>query len=247
MKNNSIIAKKDVLVLSGCVVFVLANLGAVGSTGRRRAKEAVCLSNLRQWGVIWKFYTDDNDGFWGDREAMGDWMYIAEPYYKNRKMLLCPEATRLIGEGARWPFGAWTVTDSPPVTLRFDSSYCVNLWCANQDPGEWNFEKYWRTPYVGDAAYAPLLLDGNWKGALPYPDDEAPEYDGYSWEPNANEMKRVCINRHRGAVNGVFLDFSARKIGLKELWKLKWHRKWPAEGGFPSGGWPPWMQNFRGY
>lgn len=243
MNSKSSFTKKEVVVVLGCVFFVLANLGAVRGTGRRRAREAVCLSNLYKWGVIWKSYADDHDGFLGDREAMRSWMYIAEPYYKNRKMLLCPEATRLFAEGARCPFGAWST--NPDGGLAFNGSYCVNLWVSTGSVGR-DPARFWRTPYVSDAAYAPLLLDGNWRDAEPWAYDEASPYDGFCWEPNQNEMKRVCINRHRGAVNSAFLDLSARKLGLKQLWKLKWYRDWPSDAG-PASGWPEWMGNLKDY
>jgi hypothetical protein len=41
-----------------------------------------------------------------------------------------------------------------------------------------------------------------------------------------DEMRRFCMNRHFAHVNGTFLDFSARKIGLKELWEIRWSRHW---------------------
>ncbi|MHC4462073.1 MAG: hypothetical protein ACYS6W_13180 [Planctomycetota bacterium] len=41
------------------------------------------------------------------------------------------------------------------------------------------------------------------------------------------------------------MDWSVRKIGLKELWRLKWHRKWDTNGW--SGEWPEWMKNFKDY
>jgi hypothetical protein len=51
----------------------------------------------------------------------------------------------------------------------------------------------------------------------------------------------------------MFLDYSARKVGLKELWTLKWHREfsesgpWTMAGGAVAGDWPQWMQNFKDY
>jgi prepilin-type processing-associated H-X9-DG protein len=39
-------------------------------------------------------------------------------------------------------------------------------------------------------------------------------------------MFMVCINRHRGNINVAFLDSSVRSVGLKEIWKLEWHRGW---------------------
>lgn len=81
-----------------------------------------------------------------------------------------------------------------------------------------------------------------------------PPYDGYTGDkPNLNEMDFVCVNRHNGAVNGAFMDWSARKIGLKELWTLKWHRNynnaspWTKAGGVKPTNWPQWMKKFKDY
>jgi hypothetical protein len=38
-------SKKDLTVTLVCIVFLLATLGSVGVSGRRRAKEAVCLDS----------------------------------------------------------------------------------------------------------------------------------------------------------------------------------------------------------
>ena len=65
MKPGTAFTKKDIIVVLGCAVFLLANLGAIGSGGRRRAKELLCQSNLRQWGAAFSMYTDNNNGyFW---------------------------------------------------------------------------------------------------------------------------------------------------------------------------------------
>jgi len=257
MKSKANLTKEDLVVVLGCVVFLLANLGAVGSSGRRRAKEAVCLCNLKQWGVIWKSYTDDHDGYFAERgrgegDTMFEWQVAAEPYYKNRRLLLCPEAVKPFIYGGEPPFSSWT-----DQTGEYNSSYCVNLWVANGDEENDHFnDRCWRTPYTKRAAYGPLLLDGNWKDAQSYFEDDPPEYENYWWEPGTNEMKRVCVNRHNGAVNGVFLDLSARKIGLKELWIIDWHKLWQEDfkddyGDVPMDtrliDWPLWLQGQRDF
>ena len=61
----------------------------------------------------------------------------------------------------------------------------------------------------------------------------------------SRQMRMFCINRHDGFVNGAFLDFSVRKIGLKELWKLKWHRN--SDISDPTPTWPDWMKKFKDY
>ena len=66
-------------------------------------------------------------------------------------------------------------------------------------------------------------------------------------------MYHVCINRHDGYVNYLFMDWSVRRVGLKELWKLKWHRKfntdgaWTLAGGCDPTNWPDWMRRFTDY
>jgi len=48
-------------------------------------------------------------------------------------------------------------------------------------------------------------------------------------------MRRVCTSRHTGEVNILFMDWSTRKVRLKELWRLKWHRTFtPAEPVWPQ-------------
>jgi hypothetical protein len=66
-------------------------------------------------------------------------------------------------------------------------------------------------------------------------------------------MARCCINRHVGAVKCLFVDGSVRKVGLKELWTLKWHRSfdtagpWTKAGGVMPADWPRWMSPFKEY
>lgn len=83
MRHEVHFTKKDILVVFGCMLFLLMNIGAIGSSGRRRAKEMVCLSNLRQWGTIFQMFTNDNDGYF--QAGVGDghtyhWMNALRTY-----------------------------------------------------------------------------------------------------------------------------------------------------------------------
>lgn len=55
----------------------------------------------------------------------------------------------------------------------------------------------------------------------------------------------VCINRYDGFINWMFLDWSVGKVGLKEPWKLKWHRNYDINASLPD--WPDWMRRFKEY
>ena len=66
-------------------------------------------------------------------------------------------------------------------------------------------------------------------------------------------MKWFCIDRHDAGINGLFLDWSVRKAGLKELWTLKWQPgyntcgPWTKAGGVKAEDWPAWMRRFKDY
>jgi prepilin-type N-terminal cleavage/methylation domain-containing protein/prepilin-type processing-associated H-X9-DG protein len=87
------------------------------------------------------------------------------------------------------------------------------------------------------ASMCPLTLDSVGGGNCPLPGDEPPEYDGepYPGNTNVNEMKNFCVNRHNGYVNVLFLDFSVRRVSLKGLWYIWWHRLWPIPGMTVAG------------
>ena len=62
-----------------------------------------------------------------------------------------------------------------------------------------------------------------------------------------------CIDRHKGRVNGLFLDGSVREVGLKELWTLPWYPNFDTAGprtiagGVQPEDWPQWMRGFKDY
>jgi len=91
-----------------------------------------------------------------------------------------------------------------------------------------------------------------WADAWPLATDRPPLTEtGPADTPGTNEMNRACVNQHYGRINALFMDWSARKIGLKELWTLKWHRyydtcgAWTKCGGVRPEDWPKWMRKFR--
>lgn len=99
----------------------------------------------------------------------------------------------------------------------------------------------------------PLLLDSRSDSSSPTDDTPPPSSEKDSLRDNSSTMASFCMNRHNGHVNCLFLDLSVRKVGLKELWTLKWHREfntagpWTKAGGVQPKDWPHWMRKFKDY
>jgi len=243
MKSKAALTKKDVVIVLACVFFLLVNLGAIGAGGRRRAKEALCLSNLKQWGTIVYLYTQDNS--WILPPSSQSWLGVTEPYIQDDKVWMCPAATKTMSEGAKQPFAAM-------MRGGYRGSYGTHDFVTSKvyahDPGR--NAKIWMTSQVREASRVPVIADCKHMFlATPFHSDEPPAYpeDVICGEGVAKgEMKRYSVNRHNGAINGAFLDFSARKIGLKELWEVDWHRNWNPDND-PPPVWPAWMQNFKDF
>jgi prepilin-type processing-associated H-X9-DG protein len=272
MKTKTSFSKKDFFVVLGCVVFLLGNLAVTGSNGRARAKEMVCRANLQKWGAIFGMYTADNDGYfqagWTIVCKPGDrWFDLLRPYFgDNNDILFCPTATRTQRDGygnrtgATGTFSAWGRFMSPGgilyCTLQGSAgSYGNNMWACNPTAVTGHDEAgFWRTTAVKGGGDIPLLADSMATGGWPNAWDEPPLYDGdYASMGHISPMKAFCIDRHNAAINMLFLDFSVRKVGLKELWELTWHRLWREQ--YEQAGGPPrvwndpdhWMYNMKDF
>jgi hypothetical protein len=61
------------------------------------------------------------------------------------------------------------------------------------------------------------------------------------------------VDRHNGGIQGIFVDYSVRWLGLKELYTLKWNRQFDVSGRYTTAGgmsrdsWPEWMKKFKDY
>jgi prepilin-type N-terminal cleavage/methylation domain-containing protein len=213
-------------------------------------------------------YDSDGSVAPGERPAEKIWYTMLWQYHKQRKLYFCPLATKPEDEGGRNPFSAWHHEgDELPDGWGFEDSsgekhlygsYGMNYWILNWQSGQvdpswipW-LTYFWQTDNFITANETPLILDCQWSGVEPVAYASPPEYDGEvvsDSEYCEDDMKRVCLNRQgNGKTNGAFMDLSVRRIGLKELWQLRWHRLWPrerAEAGTPE--WPDWMRDFKDY
>lgn len=81
-----------------------------------------------------------------------------------------------------------------------------------------------------------------WLGGMPKHTDTPTSTEERTKHGSGGHMNRYCLNRHEGYVNAVMVDFTVRKLGLKELWALKLNKKFDIHYAWESGmQWPDWL------
>ncbi|MHC4678040.1 MAG: type II secretion system protein [Planctomycetota bacterium] len=240
----------ELLVVIAIIALLMAILMPALQRVKKQAKTVLCQANLKQWGIVWAMYTDENNSKFPDYMGL-NWMQKLIDYYSNSERLLyCPMATKTQAEGAPVRYSALPSEAG---------SYTLNEWIYDSDDtsGNRKLEDYWRNTSHKGLNNLPVMADGAWRAdGQPFPTDSPPTYDG---EPRTgvgvggDEMRLFCIDRHDGTVNVLFMDWTTRKVGLKELWTLKWHQSFDIAGPWTMAGmaraddWPQWMRHHKDY
>ena len=254
----------ELLVVIAIIAILMGILMPTLRRVREQARGTACLSNLRQWALIFAMYIDDNNGRFysglvnGSTNSVGNgewWRETMRPLSKNKKMWLCPSAAKnrsavsvTAGTPANDPLDAWKV---PASQGGDEGSYTPNGWMCNTPTdtlwGRGPGKDYWRRTPDRNANQVPVMSEGWWVDSWPKQTDQPPPW-GDKTPPNctaanSNEMQRVCVNRHGGTQNVLFADWTVRRVSLKQLWRLRWHRSFDINAKEPV--WPSWMASFK--
>ena len=149
----------------------------------------------------------------------------------------------------------WVYTDGEPLK----NSYGINnsvyrkpakdtddrMWSGPVGVSKRNWQKMTsvKSPYS-----VPMFLECyRWGGGARFRSTPGPRFEPTTRDQVKNDAlgswARFTVNRHGGYVNTCFMDGSVKKISLKGLWDLKWHREYDTHEK-PSP-WPEWMSEFR--
>jgi len=254
----------ELLVVIAIIALLMSILMPALSRVKKQAQNVKCQATLKQWSLIFTMYGNDNNHRLAtphDRD--GWWLELTRAYVKNviqngraeeHDLYFCPMATK--------PRPAPDAPVSPYFYtynnegIRYTASYGLNAWVYDP-PKAGNYqdrpgESMWRTLDPKGGSNVPLLTAAFHGGGCPADMDQPPQYDGEPWPGgHNNEMRRFCLDRHQGFVNVLFLDASMQRVGLKQLWTLKWHRTydvtgiWTQAGGVAPTDWPQWMRRFK--
>ena len=200
----------------------------------------------------------------------------------TEKIRCCPTAAKPASAGGITPmnrqhvggtFIAWGefrpyVSTHEFTDRLYHGSYSMNNWLSVPDATasmvigiaaaspRRTVDDFWRNEDTRGAAEIPAFANSSWWCSWPKDNDRPPDFDGQI-DPFPcgcrDAMRRFCINRHDGCINAAFLDGSVRRVGLKQLWTLKWHRsfdttgQWTTAGGARRESWPSWMRNLKDY
>jgi prepilin-type N-terminal cleavage/methylation domain-containing protein/prepilin-type processing-associated H-X9-DG protein len=233
----------ELLVVISVITLLMALLFPALSRARKQAQAAVCQSNLHQWGIFFAMQAPE-DGFLNIDYVL-KWMNDPNRI-TARAYMLCPSARHPfpgdpVGYGGT--FNAWQSTRYRDETEYGARSYGRNSWLSHPSSD-------WSVRNTKGAGQVPAYFDCADRTVGPDHHDLPPECEG--WDLRCM-MSRICLNRHHGGINMLFLDWSVRKVGIKELWTLKWHREyntsgpWTKAGGALPEDWPAWMKQFRDY
>src|SRR5207249_5695939 len=92
----------ELLVVIAIIAILAAILFPVFAQAREKARQTSCLSNLRQLSSAMLMYAQDYEGLFApvigrpNRQEKNlylmSWMYLLEPYTKNRRVFICPSS-----------------------------------------------------------------------------------------------------------------------------------------------------------
>lgn len=255
----------ELLVVIAIIALLMSIMMPSLQRVKKQAQSVTCQSYLRQWGVIFSMYTDYNNGHFlaGYHQGghVAQWHKALKEYYQDKMINFCPVARRNRVEknagsigSASWANlvgGATYAWGQGSGDAFSGGSYAVNSWATNppDEMASGDPANFWRTPHVKGVANIPLFMDSKWLDGWPGEHNAPPELP----DMINSTMARYCMDRHQGGTNCVFLDYSVRKIGAKELWTFKWHRnfntqaEWTKAGGVLPPDWPDWMRGMREY
>ena len=218
----------ELLVVIGLLTVLVALLLPVLRSAKDSARAVQCLSNLRQLGIAFPMFTNDNDDQLPPaligQHTSGDWHKLISPYMGHkhperfgRNYLPCPvKAGSYNGRFVTWH--AWGSAGSYGVNYAGNGSKPFGFWITQDGPQNGQGSKRITEvasseflaadavlPYIYSPAWLSFNFDIDGDGVL----DTSQAFSG-PWLYNQLEP------RHAGSAHMLFVDGSVRRTPLKD-------------------------------
>jgi prepilin-type N-terminal cleavage/methylation domain-containing protein/prepilin-type processing-associated H-X9-DG protein len=241
----------ELLVVIAVIAILMAILVPALSNAREQARNLKCLTNLRAMGQGYTVYLSDNKQRDMVYAGGGDyWFMLIAPYLGSAgyeedpetymegmmRVIWCPKTRAAEAGPTGGVYGTATMRWKYHIQkFGAEGSYALNGWVAGWRfpdliSGGWITEKDARELSLRNmSARMPeelgLFSDGVWVDFFPKHTDTVPgNLDTGS--PGSLGLGRICIDRHKKAVNVAFADGHAMQSPLDRLWKIRWNAKW---------------------
>lgn len=243
----------ELLVVISIIALLLAILMPALGMVKDKAKGVACAAHLKQFGLAWYFYAQENDGsnIWYAPEQLWAeghfWFYRLAPYLGGTdkfsrgegslesregaiKIMICPSARKWTNKYADgFGYGAadmaWKWGDT-------EGGYVLNGWMQER-PGSTDSRYYQK--YDRAKADVPMLTDGGFVDAWPTSSGMAAMSgltdlqgaglpDGDQYRLHPNTCSRIVLARHGRAIDVLFQDTHVERVPLEELGRYEWHK-----------------------
>ena len=241
----------ELLVVISIIALLIALLLPALSAARSAARSSVCLTTTRQQSVahnIWMAERKERLMAWS-ANGYFEWVTQIEEYTTSPGgIFLCPDADKDVDFGTGYVArvrgsntSAWSYGEP------FVASYGLNGFVydindgtgnpsnrnGNDTPSDTN---YWWGSFihqVEDPTEVPFTADAMWPVGWPEHQDPPPAdgsgstVNGATGGSGNNTFVRFLFDRHPGITTNVsFIDGHSESMGVKDLWKQQWSRRY---------------------
>jgi prepilin-type N-terminal cleavage/methylation domain-containing protein/prepilin-type processing-associated H-X9-DG protein len=207
----------ELLVVIAIIATLAAILFPVFAQARDKARQSVCLSNMKQMGTAFYMYVQDYDETFpldGHTSGEESWVFNLYPYTKNLQIYRCPN-----DKSANW------YPENRTANARF-TSYGTNSWMAPFVPGYSTPNTSGYTTLASVNSPASTIYCAEVAENRNYDHFHAPWWrpnpDGQYTPPGPNGPAELVTRQHQGGANYFFCDGHAK-------W-MRWEQTWTRDG-----------------